>query len=66
MDITPQIFTADYTGQPGERTFFLQSRSGDATLSYQLEKQQVAVLAEKMREVLILVDPQDPVVAATP
>ena len=66
MDIAPEIFTADYTGQPGDRTFFLQSRLEGATLSYMLEKQQVAVLAEKMREVLILVDPEDPVVAATP
>jgi uncharacterized repeat protein (TIGR03847 family) len=66
MDIAPEIITADYTGQPGDRTFFLQSRSEGATLSYLLEKQQVAVLAEKMREVLILVDPEDPVVAATP
>ncbi len=66
MDIAPKIFTADYTGQPGDRTFFLQSRSEGATLSYLLEKQQVAVLAEKMREVLILVDPEDPVAAATP
>jgi uncharacterized repeat protein (TIGR03847 family) len=66
MDITPEIFTADYTGQPGDRTFFLQSRSEAATLSYLLEKQQLAVLAEKMREVLIMVNPEDPVVAATP
>jgi uncharacterized repeat protein (TIGR03847 family) len=66
MDIAPEIFTADYTGQPGERTFFIQSQSEGATLSYLLEKQQVAVLAEKMREVLILVDPEDPVVEATP
>jgi uncharacterized repeat protein (TIGR03847 family) len=66
MDITPEIFTADYTGEPGDRTFFVQSRSEGATLSYLLEKQQIAVLAEKMREVLILVDPADPVVAAAP
>ena len=66
MDIAPEVFTADYTGQPGDRTFFLQSRSEGTTFSYLLEKQQVAVLAEKMREVLILVDPEDPVTAATP
>jgi uncharacterized repeat protein (TIGR03847 family) len=66
MDVTPEIFTADYTGQPGERTFFLQSRSEAKTLSYLLEKQQVAVLAEKMREVLLLVDPEDPIAGSTP
>ena len=64
-DYTPEIFTSDYTGQPGERTFFLQGR-GDVTLSYLVEKQQVVLLAEKLRDILLLVDPEDAIVSATP
>ena len=66
METTPDVFTADYTGQPGERTFFLQARSGAGTWTYQLEKQQVAVLAEKIREVLLMIDASDTVASAVP
>ena len=64
-DINPELFVADYTGRPGERTFFIQAR-GRATLTYLVEKQQVQLLAEKLREILLLVDNQDTIISATP
>ncbi|MDP9067503.1 MAG: DUF3090 family protein [Actinomycetota bacterium] len=66
MEVRPEVFTADYTGRPGERTFFLQSRSETLTLTYQLEKGQVEVLAEKLKELLLLIDATDEIAAATP
>ncbi len=60
IEITPDIFTADYLGQPGERTFYLQSQ-GAAPYSYLVEKQQVALLAEKLQEMLLLIDKEDTV-----
>lgn len=59
MDVRPEVLTADYTGRPGERTFFLQSRSETLTLTYQLEKGQVEVLGEKVKELLLMIDPDD-------
>ena len=61
MEVRPEVFTADYTGRPGERTFFLQSRSETLTLSFLLEKGQVEILAEKLKELLVMIDPADPV-----
>ena len=66
IEFEPDVFVADFTGQPGQRTFFVQARSSSATYTYILEKQQVAVLAEKLREVLVLVDANDPILTATP
>jgi uncharacterized repeat protein (TIGR03847 family) len=66
MDVRPEVFTADYTGRPGERTFFLQSRSETLTLTYQLEKGQVEVLGEKLKELLLLIDPADVVLSGVP
>ena len=65
MEVRPEIFTADYTGEPGERTFFLQAR-GDTTLTYLVEKQQAQLLAEKLRDILLLVDQDDTITNATP
>jgi uncharacterized repeat protein (TIGR03847 family) len=66
-ELTPQVFTTDYVGEPGERTFYLQSRgSGEATLSFLVEKQQVAVLADKLRELLVLIDEQDTIRSTPP
>ncbi len=48
----PERFVAGTVGSPGERTFFLQACSGSAVTSVSLEKQQVAVLAERIRELL--------------
>ena len=66
MDVTPEVFTVDYTGQPGERTFFIQSRDDSATRTYLVEKQQVTVLAEKLRELLLMVDQTDTIRSAVP
>ncbi len=66
MDVRPEVFTADYTGRPGERTFFLQSRSETLTLTYQLEKGQVEVLAEKLKELLLMIDATDEIASGTP
>jgi len=48
----PDRFVAGTVGQPGERTFFLQARSGVRLTSVALEKQQVQVLAERVDELL--------------
>jgi uncharacterized repeat protein (TIGR03847 family) len=48
----PERFVAGTVGEPGGRTFFLQARSGARTVSVALEKQQVAVLAERVDELL--------------
>lgn len=48
----PERFVAGTVGQPGQRTFFLQARSGTRVTSVSLEKQQVAVLATRIDELL--------------
>jgi uncharacterized repeat protein (TIGR03847 family) len=48
----PERFVAGTVGEPGSRTFFLQARSGPRMVSVALEKQQVAVLAERIDELL--------------
>jgi uncharacterized repeat protein (TIGR03847 family) len=48
----PERFVAGTVGEPGARTFFLQARSGPLLVSVALEKQQVAVLAERIDELL--------------
>jgi len=48
----PERFVAGTVGPPGQRTFFLQARSGARVTSIALEKQQVAVLAERIDELL--------------
>lgn len=48
----PERFVAGTVGEPGERTFFLQARSGSLLTSVALEKQQVQILAERMDELL--------------
>src|SRR3954452_18513537 len=48
----PERFVAGTVGEPGGRTFFLQARSGPRMVSVALEKQQVAVLAERIDELL--------------
>ena len=66
MEVRPEVFTTDFTGRPGERTFFLQSRSETLTLTYLVEKGQVEVLGEKLKELLLLIDASDPIRTATP
>src|SRR3954467_15840135 len=48
----PERFVAGTVGEPGDGTFFLQARSGHQVVSVALEKQQVAVLAERIDELL--------------
>jgi uncharacterized repeat protein (TIGR03847 family) len=48
----PQRFIAGTVGQPGARTFFLQARDGSRIVSVALEKVQVAVLADRLGQLL--------------
>jgi uncharacterized repeat protein (TIGR03847 family) len=48
----PERFVAGTVGQPGERTFYLQAREGPRLVSVALEKAQVAVLADRMGQLL--------------
>ncbi|MGH3630116.1 MAG: DUF3090 domain-containing protein [Sciscionella sp.] len=48
----PERFIAGTVGQPGDRTFFLQASEEAKTISVMLEKQQVAVLAERLAALL--------------
>jgi uncharacterized repeat protein (TIGR03847 family) len=66
----PERFVAGTVGPPGQRTFFLQARSGTRLTSVALEKQQVAVLAERidtlLDEVMRAEGGAGPVPAVTP
>lgn len=44
----PERFVAGTVGQPGDRTFFLQVTAGPETVSVQIEKQQVLILADRL------------------
>jgi uncharacterized repeat protein (TIGR03847 family) len=48
----PERFVAGTVGQPGDRTFFLQARDGPRVVSVVMEKVQVAVLAERLGQLL--------------
>jgi uncharacterized repeat protein (TIGR03847 family) len=48
----PERFVAGTVGPPGQRTFFLQARTGARVTSVALEKQQVSVLAERIEQLL--------------
>jgi uncharacterized repeat protein (TIGR03847 family) len=48
----PERFIAGTVGDPGNRTFFLQARDGGRVVSVALEKVQVAVLAERLGDLL--------------
>lgn len=45
-------FTCGTVGQPGERTFYLQIRSGNVMISASLEKSQLAALGERLEYML--------------
>src|SRR5699024_6584233 len=59
-DMPPRVHEFDWPdravvgtlGLPGARTFYLQVRSGTQRVSIALEKQQSALLAEKIDEIL--------------
>lgn len=48
----PERFVAGTVGPPGDRTFYLQAKGGGRLVSVALEKVQVALLAEKLEELL--------------
>src|SRR3954452_9019830 len=48
----PERFVAGTVGQPGERTFYLQASGAGRIVSVALEKVQVAILAERLDELL--------------
>jgi len=48
----PERFVAGTVGEPGQRTFFLQAREGLRITTVALEKQQVAILGERIDELL--------------
>jgi uncharacterized repeat protein (TIGR03847 family) len=58
---TPERFVAGTVGLPGERTFFLQVRDGGTVISVALEKSQVAILAERISDLLDQVRSQEAV-----
>lgn len=45
-------FTLGTTGEPGQRTFYLQARLGDQLVTLKLEKQQVSALAQLLNQLL--------------
>lgn len=49
---SPERFVAGTVGEPGQRAFFLQARQAGLLVSVALEKVQVAVLAERVDELL--------------
>lgn len=55
----PRRFVAGTVGEPGDRTFYLQAADAARVVSVALEKQQVAVLADRLEQLL------DEVVART-
>jgi len=48
----PERFVAGTVGQPGDRTFYLQASGSGRLVSVALEKVQVAILAERLEELL--------------
>lgn len=55
----PDRFVSGTVGPPGERAFFLQARSGSRITSVALEKEQVAVLADRLADLLEQVGAND-------
>jgi uncharacterized repeat protein (TIGR03847 family) len=49
---TPDRFVTGTVGDPGSRVFFLQAREGSRVVSVVLEKVQVAVLADRLGDLL--------------
>ena len=52
----PDRFATGTIGEPGNRAFFLQARDGRRVVSVGLEKAQVAVLAERLGQLLVELD----------
>ncbi|HEX2142337.1 MAG TPA: DUF3090 domain-containing protein [Candidatus Limnocylindria bacterium] len=56
----PDRFVAGAIGEPGDRTFYLQARQGNAVASVALEKLQVAALAARLDDLLTAVADEAP------
>ena len=48
----PERFVAGTVGQPGERTFYLQAREPGRIVSVALEKAQVSLLADRLKDLI--------------
>lgn len=66
LELAPELFTADYVGTPGKRIFYLQARATALTTTFLLEKRQVGLLAERIRDVLLAIDEHDTITSAPP
>ncbi|MGH2693990.1 MAG: DUF3090 family protein [Actinomycetota bacterium] len=66
IELFPETITADAVGDPGERTFFIQVGGDFGSHTYLVEKEQVTLLAEKLREMLMLIDTADPIRLSEP
>jgi uncharacterized repeat protein (TIGR03847 family) len=57
MELEPvDRITAGAVGEPGQRTFFLQARTGDRVVTIGVEKEQVELLSSSILEILATVD----------
>jgi uncharacterized repeat protein (TIGR03847 family) len=56
----PEHVTADFVGEPGDRTFYVQAIERGEEVSILVEKQQVASLAEVLRRLLAEVGGEPP------
>lgn len=57
MELEPvDRITAGAVGEPGERAFFIQARSGERLITVMVEKEQVELLASSILEILANVD----------
>jgi uncharacterized repeat protein (TIGR03847 family) len=56
-------FVAGTVGQPGERTFFIQARTGTRLISVSLEKTQVQALSERLTYMIREIKQSDPTIA---
>jgi uncharacterized repeat protein (TIGR03847 family) len=55
-------FVAGTVGQPGERTFFIQARTGGRLISVSLEKTQVQALSERLTYLIREIKQSDPTI----
>ena len=55
-------FVAGTVGQPGERTFFIQARTGSRLISVSLEKTQVQALSERLTYMIREIKQSDPTI----
>ena len=55
-------FVAGTIGQPGERTFFIQARTGGRLISVSLEKTQVQALSERLTFMIREIKQSDPTI----